>query len=145
LTEVAQKYTHPTGDRQLELEGIEPLKSGLSPLELASFTTIDEYLTYWSLEEYQINRFAGLLFALSAPLSYVTNDLVLGFTTAELVNLEAFAPDRKHAVDLTMNNMPIHPMYAQENWVTCSLLHNPGYLIGDGSQGYYEVRTWAST
>ena len=60
LTELAQKYTHPTGDDHSRLQGMEPLKSGLTPLEFASFATIDEYLLYWYLEEYQKDRFNGL-------------------------------------------------------------------------------------
>ena len=60
LTKLACKYTHPTGDSYEELQGMQPLKSGLTPIELDPLQTIDEYLTYWSLQKYQRDRFKGL-------------------------------------------------------------------------------------
>lgn len=42
--------------------------------------------------------------------------------------------------DLSLDTIPIHPLYARENWSRLPVLaHNPPIPIGDGKRGYFEV------
>jgi hypothetical protein len=59
LTELAKKYTHPTAPGREILATQYFLKSGLTPLELTNFATIDEYIYQWALDQYQAREFYG--------------------------------------------------------------------------------------
>lgn len=61
LTKLAKNYTHPIGLQHAALLGIEPLKSGLTPLDPFQLKTIDDYLVFWSLRGYQVGRFDGIV------------------------------------------------------------------------------------
>lgn len=139
LTSLAQKYGHPNGDEHIEIQGNEPLKSGFSPLDFNPAFSVKEYLDYWSYRTYQSDRFQGLSRLLLTLVS--DTDTVIGFNTAMLEKMEAFGPAENSPFDFS-NNMPLHPLYSKDKWFRQSTLHNPGFLIGDGTQGYFEVRIW---
>lgn len=86
-------------------------------------------------------------FAVSRNSSYQPiqlTDIAAGFTTLELRNIEAFAPVITDDVDLSMEGMPIHPMYTKKNWdIPSKMKHNPDILVGDGGKGYYLVKLLA--
>lgn len=58
-TELALKYTHPTGMNHDPIQGFSRQKSGITPLERGPFETAEEYQTMYHLMSYQIWRFQG--------------------------------------------------------------------------------------
>jgi len=64
FTELAEIYGHPlfgaaNRDKHAPLEGIVPLKSGITPLDPGPFETKVELSQFEELEEYQRSRFRG--------------------------------------------------------------------------------------
>ncbi|RDW62041.1 hypothetical protein BP6252_11474 [Coleophoma cylindrospora] len=116
LTFLAQKYTHPIGDRHKAIRGVVPFKSGLTPVALpAANATNAEKNRVRELEAYQRRRFQG-------------------FVTSELERIEAFAPLSNASVtaqdEFWWSTVPIHPIFQKKNWVERGLAHQSRFPIG---------------
>jgi len=59
LTDLAKKYTHPTGPDHVVISHYEPFMSGLTPLEPGPFASVVDRDVYKDLRDYQIERFRG--------------------------------------------------------------------------------------
>jgi hypothetical protein len=142
LSELARKYTHPRGGPHEVLQGLQVLKSGLTPVDFVPYQTVEEYIIAFALRAYQTARFSGLEPLSLSPTRKLTRPI--GFTTLHLRTVDAFAPAINYPADLTLDGLPIHPMYAKENWSKAPVLkHSPKLPIGDGTKGYFDVRTGA--
>ncbi|RDW66984.1 hypothetical protein BP5796_09733 [Coleophoma crateriformis] len=135
LTFLAEKYTHPIGDRHKAIRGVVPFKSGLTPVALpAANATNAEKHRVRELETYQRRRFQG-------------------FVTSDLERIGAFAPLSNASVtvqdELWWNSVPIHPIFHKKNWSWKRLAHQSKFPIGverygsstgDGhDDGFFEV------
>ncbi len=65
LTALAEKYGHPTQTEDFPIAFDIPLKSGLTPIPLIPFTTIEEKVDHGILDKYQRKRFYGTMRTLS--------------------------------------------------------------------------------
>lgn len=131
LTQLARKYTHPIG-RHHELIA-RTGKSGLTPIqsvhENGPFPTKNQQGVINDIGNYQKWR-------------------ALGFTTAELVNLQAFAPEYNYwildgmpngGINFDQLNVPIHNLFARHNWDKHDWKHLGKVPIGNGVPGYWTV------
>lgn len=120
-TALAEKYGHPVGPHHKVIQGILPLKSGLTPLNPGPFLTFAELQLFKDLHTYQRLRFHG-------------------FTTAELQSIEALAPLITESVDL-IPDYPIHPLLKRHKWASGAgqFAHLARYSLGNGRPGYWEV------
>ncbi|EDN93733.1 predicted protein [Sclerotinia sclerotiorum 1980 UF-70] len=125
-TRFAKKYGHPEGGIHSELENYLPeVKSGLTPVTPAQFLdNQDQRDVAKNLELYQRMRFRG-------------------FTAAELESVLALADcyettSRRINYGNNLDNVPIHPMWARENWQYDLPRHIARYPFGDGNE-YWEA------
>lgn len=130
-TRFAKKYGHPEGGIHSELENYLPeVKSGLTPVTPAQFLdNQDQRDVAKNLELYQRMRFRG-------------------FTAAELESVLALADcyettSRRINYGNNLDNVPIHPMWARENWQYDLPRHIARYPFGDGNE-YWEAKNDAA-
>jgi hypothetical protein len=127
LSELAQKYTHPTWQDYAVLAGtgksgytpIRPIDPGENPREFARIREEDQ-------RQLQRHRF-------------------LGFTTQELVDMEAFAPTFQPSFDVealnpteSFRSFPIHSMLLREKWTHPTNHASPPFLLPGGT-GIWKV------
>jgi len=126
LSDLAQRYSHPTGPVSAVLAYTG--KSGLTPIPSPSldppFRTEEEQKYINKLELYQRSRFNG-------------------FTIKQIHDLDAFAPlfkTRKDVDFLSLEaNFPIHPLFERDRWSTARSKTHPRVRLPSGGLGYWEV------
>jgi hypothetical protein len=136
LTDLAKRYTHPTGRNHATLANTG--KSGLTPIppypENRPLPSQTERERIAQLEAYQMWRF-------------------LGFRIQNLVEMEAFAPSYKSDLALYEQfrqgsaanfkglgaNVPVHPLFSRNKWAKACFKSRPWYLLPGGKSGHWQV------
>jgi hypothetical protein len=132
LTELAKKYTHPTGPKHKIIAHTG--KSGMSPvyipLGIQPGLSANQRKYIEVFEAYQRGRLHK-------------------FSAQQLVDLEAFAPfytsptlDGIEDIGIDFANLqsiPIHPLFAKSRWTSSPYKHIGKYPLGNGRPGYFEV------
>lgn len=116
LTDLARKYTHPTGSEHIGIAGTG--KSRLTPLPTPISPTETERARYEELDLYQRVRFQEL-------------------STQDLVDLNAFAPTS--TAQVTFDDNPINALFAQNKWDVDNYNSVPFFLLPRGLGGYWQV------
>lgn len=116
LTELAKKYTHPTGPKHTEIARTG--KSGLTPLSTPISPSPAEQARYEELDLYQRDRFKA-------------------FSTKDLVDIDAFA--RTSFEKVYYDDNPINKLFARNKWSPENDNSVPCYLLPGGLGGYWQV------
>ena len=139
LTSLAERYRHLVGGYQKFLEGSDPRKIRPTPPPDGLFNTPKEQADHDALVEYQPGGGGWFRGSYASQEPEFSHSQPKGFTTAELLDLEAFAPLNTDFAQSFLHLIPIHKIWNKNHWIIPRQKHLARWPLKTGRPGYWEV------